>query len=31
MDDYITKPIQPVELFASMARHVTHVNAGRMG
>jgi signal transduction histidine kinase/CheY-like chemotaxis protein len=30
MDDYITKPIQAMELFACMARHIAHVNVDRL-
>jgi CheY-like chemotaxis protein len=30
MDDYITKPIQPMDLFACMARHIAHLNVDRL-
>jgi CheY-like chemotaxis protein len=30
MDDYITKPIQPMELFLCMARRIAHVSADRL-
>jgi CheY-like chemotaxis protein len=30
MDDYITKPIQPMELFVCMARHIIAVSADRL-